>query len=228
LLFMLKEGVPVKGLITDSIKAIRGPRELGSDSAEKDIMGDLSKFLNPALRLILPVIRDHGILNQFVQQVNMNMNPDEVKYQNKKYILPSGMALRHFCETMALVERVERKDAKLFDESKSGVREGATLQIGHTIRVKIEKANLDTPFREAEFHINYNRGVVDMGLEVAQLGMNMGAITHPKNDKGSDILNQWIFADKKWVGFDRCVSELEENPELRNQVMSAIHDQNKT
>jgi RecA/RadA recombinase len=228
LLFMLKEGVPVKGLITDSIKAIRGPREIGSESAEKDIMGDLSKFLNPALRLILPVIRDYKMLNQFVQQVNMNMSPDEVKYQNKKYVLPSGMSLRHFCETMALVERVERKDAKLFDETKSGVRDSAILQIGHTVRVKIEKANLDTPFREAEFHINYNKGVVDLGFEVAQLGMNMGVIIHPKNDKGSDIVNQWMFKDKKWIGFEKCVAELEENPELRRQVMSEIYDADKS
>jgi RecA/RadA recombinase len=224
LLWMLKEGAPIKGLITDSIKAIRGPREIGSDSAEDNVMGDLSKFLNPALRKILPVIRDYGILNQFVQQVNMNMNPDEVKYQNKKYTLPSGMSLRHFCETMCLVERVERKDAKLFDEGKSGVRDTATLQVGHTVRVKVEKANMDTPFREAEFHLHYNRGVVDVGHEVAQLAMNMGAIVHPKNDKGSDIVNQWKFGDKKWIGFDACVAELEENPELRRQVMAAVYE----
>lgn len=225
--YMLEQGAPINYLVIDSIKGLRGPKELGSKSAEDHIMGDLSFFLNPALRQILPVIRGYNICTVFVQQVNMNMDANEVKYQNIKYTIPSGQALKHFCETMALVERLNTKSHKLMDDDMKLIRDIA-VTAGHTIRIKIQKANLDFPFREAEFRINYNKGIVDTGLEIAKLAAGMNVISHPISDKtGKPIAAQWympeIFGDKKWVGFDNLVKEMEESPELQRKVMSHIY-----
>jgi recombination protein RecA len=220
--YLLQEGAPIKGLMIDSIKSIQGPKEQNAESAEKDIMGDMSKFLNPALRNILPVIRQAELMTILIQQVNMNMNPDEVKYQNKKYTIPSGMALKHFCESMILVERVESKDSKIFSEELKGIRD-LPLQEGHTIRAKVEKANLDAPFREAEFRLNYTKGIVDIGLEIAKLAVGLGLIKHPLNDKGAEIVSQWLFKDKKWIGFDKAVTEIETTPELQRAILAEIY-----
>lgn len=224
LAFMLSEGEKIGGLIIDSIKAIKGPKEQASESTEQHIMGDISFFLNPALRKILPVIRDYNLMTIFVQQVTMNMNLDEVKYQNKKWTLPSGQALKHFCEVMALVERVVSKDSKLFSEEKTGIRDVA-VQEGHTVRVRVEKANLDSPFREAEFRINYAKGIVDVGLEVALLGDGLGIISHPISEKtGKPDNARYEFGDKKWHGFDNIVAELETDPGLRREIMAKVYE----
>jgi RecA/RadA recombinase len=217
-----EENAPIKAVVIDSIKSIQGPKEQNAESVEKDIMGDISKFLNPALRNILPIIRKYDLMTIFVQQVNMNMNPDEVKYQNKKWIIPSGQALRHFCESMALVERVESKDSKIFSEETKGIRE-LPIQEGHTVRVRVEKANMDSPFREAEFRLNYRKGLVDPGLEIAMLAKGLGVITHPKNEKGAEIISQWQYNGKKWIGFDKMVAELESTPELQREIMKAVY-----
>lgn len=228
LLYMLKEGAPIKGIIIDSIKGIRGPKEIGAETAEKENMGDLSKFLNPALRQVLPVFREYDIMAIFVQQVNMNLNADEVKYQNKKYVLPSGQAIRHFCETMALVERVTSKDSKIFSEELSSLRD-TDLQEGHTVRVKVEKANLDSPHREAEFVVKYNQGIVNRGAEVFKLAKGTRVIIHPLNDKGSPINTQYVWVDpktgevkKKWIGEKTATDEIEKDPELQRQIAEDV------
>lgn len=227
LLFAMEQGFPVKALIIDSIKGISGPRELAAATVEKDIMGDLSRFLNPALRSLLPVVRKYDLMTIFVQQVSMNMDPDDVKYRGRKWIVPSGQSLKHFCENMVLLERVESKDSKIFDETSQSIRE-LPVQRGHTIRCKVEKANLYKPFREAEFRLDYDLGVVQTGLEVATLAANYGVITHPLNDKGGEIKNQWQFShdgyQKKWIGFASVVDEAEENSELRGKLMAAVEE----
>ncbi len=220
--YAIENGFNCKALIIDSIKGIQGPKEQGMESVSKEIMGDISKALNPALRAILPLIRKHELMTILVQQVNMNMNPDEVRYQNRKWIIPSGQALKHFCETMALIERVESKDSKIFDESMQSIRE-LPVQIGHTIRVRTEKANLDSPFREAELRINYKEGVVDTGLEVVTLAANLGLIKHPLNpETGKEIAAQWVFGNRKWIGFNKVVEECDGNPELQREIMRAV------
>jgi RecA/RadA recombinase len=246
LLYMLKEGAPIKALIIDSIKGIAGPKELKSESSEKDIMGDLSKYLNPSLRSILPVIRKYNLMTIFVQQVNENMNPDEVKYQGIRWKVPSGQALKHFCENMILVEKVIGKETKLFSDSMNQSRE-IPVQEGHSIRVRVDKANLDAPFREAEFQIKYNKGMVNSGLEVAKLATGVGVIYHPlsatvNKKTGQREPNNQLWAvmldDKEVVwealtktdtapgksGYDVMVDDLEAKPELQRKIMAAVHE----
>lgn len=225
--YVLMEGAPIKGLVVDSIKGIVGPKEQKSDSSETDIMGDLSKYLNPALRTTVDLIRRYKLMTIFVQQVNMNMNPDEVKYQNKKWTIPSGQSLKHFCESMALVERVTSKSSKLFSEELKGIRE-LPVQEGHTIRVFVDKDNLGIPFRDAEFRINYTKGVVQPGLEIALLASNLGVVYHPISETtGKPNPQMWAFREDTWRGFDNMVEDLENRPELQREIMSAVYDKSK-
>lgn len=219
--YALHEGAPIQGLIIDSIKGIRGPKEQDAKSSEDTIMGDLSKYLNGSLRLILPIIRKYNLMTIFVQQVNMNMNPDEVKYQNKKWTIPSGQALKHFAETMALIEQVTKKDSKIFDEELKSIRQ-LPVQQGHTIRVRVDKANLDRPFREAEFQIHYDKGVVNTALEVAMLATNLGVVRHPLTDKGTENRLMWEYKDQKWKGINGVIDALESSPELQREVMADV------
>lgn len=224
--YALENGFPCKALIIDSIKGIQGPKEQNIETVEKDFMGDISKFLNPSLRSILPIIRQYEMMTILVQQVNMQMDPNEVA-KGKKWVIPSGQSLKHFCETMALVERVDSKATKLYDEDIQSIRE-LPVQIGHTIRVRVEKANLDSPFREAEFQIHYKKGVVNTALEVAKLGANLGVITHPLNpETGKEIAAHWTVGDQRFIGFDNMVKAIDEDSDLERKIMNGIRELDK-
>ncbi|HKT21749.1 MAG TPA: hypothetical protein VJR06_03890, partial [Nitrososphaerales archaeon] len=181
------------------------------------------------------------IMTIFVQQVNENMNPDEVKYQGIRWKIPSGQALKHFCETMALVEKVVGKDSKIFSEDMDQSRD-IPVQEGHTIRVRVDKANLDSPFREAEFQVKYSSGLVNAGLEVAKLAAGVGAIYHPLSESvnkktGQREPNAQLWAamvdgaevvweaqrEPKKSGWDVMVDDLESKPELQRKIMAAVH-----
>ncbi len=257
LLYMLEQGAPIKYLGIDSIKGIRGPKEVKATSmsstnqigsqgakggAEKMDMGDLSRFLNPALREILPVIRQYNIMTVFVQQVNENMNADEVEYQGIKWKIPCGQALKHFCEHMVLVERINNKDSKIFSDQmilngSPKASSEVSIQEGHTIRATVSKANLDSPFRTAEFQVKYNTGIVNQGLEVAKLATGTGAVYHPfseqtkkeiANKEPPKVNNAWWAAvldgqEVKWNGFDNLVEDLNAKPELQRALMAEVY-----
>jgi len=227
--FALAEGAPYRAIVIDSIKGIQAPKEQVKETVEAYTIGDLSRVLNPAFRSLTPVIRKYDLMHIGVQQVNQNMDADEVKYQNKKYTVPSGQALRHFYETMALVERVTSKDSKSFDPEMAMIND-KQLQTGHTIRVRVEKANLDKPFRDAEFKIDYDKGVVDIGIEVAMLAASLNVLKHPLNPEGKPIMTQWVFdpedksvAPKKWIGFQRASDEISENLDLQMALLRACN-----
>jgi RecA/RadA recombinase len=221
LAYALDQGMPVKILIVDSIKAIVAPKEEALETLADSgkIMGDISRALNPALRSILGTIRKYEISTILIQQVNMNLG-DDSKYV--KYIMPSGMALRHFAETICFIQRPGAKDSKIYDETTQNIREMPS-QVGHTVRVTVEKANLGVPFREAEFRINYERGLVDTGLEIAKLATGLGVVKHPLNDAGKEIMAQWQFGEQKWIGFGKFVDAMESNPDLQREVMTAVY-----
>lgn len=175
----LQEGAPIKCIVIDTIKAIQGPKEQNLDNSESHIMGDMSQYLNKAFRLITPTIRDFRVLLILVQQVVQEMDQLKQK-QGVKWGIPGGMALLHFADYFCLFERIERKDSKSFDESAKMINDNP-MQIGHRVRVKINKNRTGSPFRVGEFDIEYKRGVVNQHAEIADLAINLGIVERPNN-----------------------------------------------
>jgi RecA/RadA recombinase len=223
--FMLREGAPIRALIIDSIKGIRGPKEQQLESVEDGIMMDLSKVLGMCLKKIIEPIRKHNVMTILVQQVNEQLDEAKKKYEGIKWSVPNGQALKHFCEHMALVERVTSKDSKIVSDEIKNISE-KSLQQGHTIRVKVDKANEDKPFREAEFKIDYDRGIVETDFEIAKLAASLGIIHHPVNpETKKPIMNQWAFEStdgtfkKRWIGFAAALEEIVQTPELQDALI---------
>jgi len=54
-------------------------------------------------------------------------------------------------------------------------------QIGHVIMSKVTKNKLSSPFKSAEFSIEYLKGVVDKQEELRVLGAKYGVIQRPNN-----------------------------------------------
>jgi RecA/RadA recombinase len=211
----MDEGFKCRIMAIDSIKSIKGPREADAKSVEDHVIGDLSGLLQKAFRKIVEPIRKFNVLTILVQQVTEEMDMGK-QMQGVKWHVPSGQALKHFSDYMLLVEKVDSKKEKLFDESHKNIQDLPT-QIGHKVRVKIEKNRTGTPHRIAEFRLQYGRGIVDTYLEVATMGVNYGIISRP-----SPVT--YVFNDTKVSGgFEKFATYVKEHPELQREILKEIY-----
>ena len=207
------EPFPLRIAVIDSIKSIRGPKEADKDSVEASIMGDLSQLLQKAFRKIIPPIKQNKILLICVQQVGMEFDQTRVM-QGHKWHVPSGMALMHASDYMILVEKVDSKASKMFDETHTGIS-NMPIQLGHIIRCKVTKNRVGCPNLVAQFRLKYGVGVVDTELEVCELAVNIGVVGRPTQAA-------YEFGGVKVVGIANFVNKVKSSPELLRALIAAI------
>ena len=188
---LLQDGMPLKGVCIDSVKAILYPGDMKEDSTKVTMGGSGAKYLGSALKRLLPVIREFGVTTCLVQQVYEELDP--MKALRNPYKLPDGRALKHFADYMMEVTKVENKKS-ILTEGKNIM--GTDAQIGHKVRVKAKKNRTGAPARVAEFNLYYNSGIGDTADELFDLAVSLGVIFHPPSPttgKPSNML--WQFGD---------------------------------
>jgi recombination protein RecA len=188
---MLQEGAPINGLMIDSVKSIRYPGDIKAKTTDISMGGSGAKYLGPALKGLLPIIRTYSITTLLIQQVYEEM--DQYKKMNNPWIIPDGRALKHFCDYMLQVERVDTKAGRLEEGS---TITGAAFQVGHKVRVKGKKNRVGAPYRVAEFTLRYDTGIVNSEDEIYELGKSLGVIYHPiSTDTGKVNNMMWAFGN---------------------------------
>lgn len=188
---MLQDGAPINGLMIDSVKSIRYPGDLKNKSTDITMGGSGAKYLGPAFKGLLPIVRTYGITTLLIQQVYEEM--DQYKKMNNPWLIPDGRALKHFCDYMLQVERIDTKAGRL-EDGKNMV--GGANQIGHKVRVKGKKNRVGAPYRVAEFSLQYDTGIVDTENEIYELAKSMGIIYHPISpNTGKPNNMMWAFKD---------------------------------
>jgi len=186
---MLQDGAPINGLMIDSVKSIRYPGDHKSKSTDLTRGGSGAKYLGPALKGLLPIIRTYSITTLLIQQVYDEMDP--YKKMNNPFIVPDGKALRHFCDYMIQVDRIDTKAGRL-EEGKTLVN--SAYQIGHKVRCKAKKNRVGAPYRVAEFSLRYDTGIVDTENEIYELAKSLGVIYHPISETTGKVSNMmWAF-----------------------------------
>jgi RecA/RadA recombinase len=211
MLELLQEGAPIRGVVIDSIKAIRYPKEANMKQTTDQKMGGTgASYLPSALKLILPVISDYNLLTFFIQQVTMEIDP--MKALRNPYVITEGKALKHAADLMLEIVKLDTKNGIL--ESGETIT-GAAQQTGHKVRVKVKKNRLGIPARMAQFTYHYDHGIIDTGVEIFELAKSLGVVFHPVNAntgkentmmwqfgnydpiKGEDNMKQFVASDKK-------------------------------
>jgi len=192
---MLQDGAPINGLMIDSIKSIRYPGDVKNKTTDITMGGSGAKYLGPALKGLLPIIRQYNITTYLIQQVYEEMDP--YKKLNNPWIVPDGRALKHFCDYMLQVERVDSKAGRV-EEGKTIA--GGAQQVGHKVRVKGKKNRVGAPYRVAEFTLQYDTGIVNTEEETYELAKSLGVIYHPISENTGRPNNMmWAFADHDHV-----------------------------
>lgn len=211
MLELLQEGAPIKGIVIDSIKAIRYPKESNMKQTTDQKMGGTgASYLPTALKLILPVIAEHNLLTFFIQQVTMEIDP--MKALRNPFVITEGKALKHAADLMLEIVKLDTKNGVI--ETGETIT-GAAQQVGHKVRVKVKKNRLGIPARMAQFTYHYDHGIIDQGGEIFELAKSLGIIFHPKSAttgkentmmwafggydpiKGEDNMKQWVIGNKK-------------------------------
>jgi RecA/RadA recombinase len=207
----LQEGAPIRGIVIDSIKSIRYPKESNMKQTTDQKMGGTgASYLPSALKLILPVIAEHNLLTFFIQQVTMEIDP--MKALRNPFVITEGRALKHAADIMLEIVKLDTKNGVL--ESGETIT-GAAQQTGHKVRVKVKKNRLGIPARMAQFTYHYDHGIIDQGGETFELAKSLGIVFHPVSAttgkentmmwafgnydpiKGEDNMKQWVISSKK-------------------------------
>ncbi len=191
MLEMIQDGCPIRAIAIDSVKAIKYPKDMKKVSTDLTMGGGGASYLGSALKHVTPVIRENNITCVLVQQVYEEM--DQYKKMRNPFIVPDGRALKHFCDYMAQVDKLETKDNIL--ESGENIHGGAA-QIGHKVRVKFKKNRVAAPYRTAQFTLDYDHGIVDTGNELFDLAKSLNIVYHPVNpETGKENVQMWKFGD---------------------------------
>lgn len=216
---MLQQGMPLKAIAIDSVKSIRYPGDYKNKSTDISMGGSGAKYLGPALKGLLPVIRDFNITTLLVQQVYEEL--DQYKAMRNPYKLPDGRALKHFCDYMLQVEKLETKKG-IIEDGKTMI--GSDQQIGHRVRVKSKKNRCGAPYRVAEFTLEYEKGITNITSELISLGKSLGLVYHPISETTGKPSNlYWQFSHYDKIKGEANMGEwIASNKRVQDELYSAI------
>jgi recombination protein RecA len=220
MLEMLQEGAPIKGIIIDSIKAIRYPKETNMKQTTDQKMGGTgASYLPSTLKLVIPVIAEYNLLTFFIQQVTMEIDP--MKALRNPYVITEGRALKHAADLMLEIVKLDTKAGVL--ESADKNIHGGAQQTGHKVRVKVKKNRLGQPARTAQFTYHYDNGIVDTATEIFELAKSLGIVFHPVNpETGKENVQMWAFASYPAIrGEANMLAFVKESPSVQEEIMAA-------
>jgi len=217
----LQEGAPIKGIVIDSIKAIRYPKESNMKQTTDQKMGGTgASYLPSTLKLILPVIAEYNLLTFFIQQITMEI--DAMKALRNPYVITEGRALKHASDIMLEITKLDTKAGVV--ESGETIS-GAAQQTGHKVRIKVKKNRLGVPARMAQFTYHYDNGIIDTDTEIFELGKSLGIIFHPKNpETGKESIQQWQVGKHEPIrGEANMLNFVKSSKIVQEEIMAACY-----
>jgi RecA/RadA recombinase len=222
-----QDGMKLKLVIIDSINMIQGRRSMNADSVMQQQVGDNAATIQEGLRRILPIQRKHRfalILTSHIRSVmdKKAANSTNVYMTHDTAVRPAvSWAVQHHCEYYMFVNPAGGADGKkdlLGNEFKSDAMEdmyGNADRTGHKVRVRMMDSTIGPKGRNAEFTLDYKRGIINVHEEVFQLGVSCGIITKPNN-----VMHE--FGGRSWKGKEAMIQALKEDTQLQKAILQEL------
>jgi RecA/RadA recombinase len=222
-----QDGMKLKLVIIDSINMMQGRRAMNADTVMQQQVGDNAATIQEGLRRILPIQRKHNfalILTSHVRSVmdKKAANAANVYLTHDTAVRPAvSWAVQHHCEYFMFVNPAGGQDGKkdmLGNEfTNSGVEDmyGNKDKTAHKVRVRMMDATIGPKGRNAEFTLDYRRGIINVHEEVFQLGLSCGIITKPNN-----VMHE--FDGKSWKGKEAMLTALKDDPDLQRKILQEL------
>ncbi len=213
-------GRDIKLIIIDSLNAMQGVREMNQKSVEDQFYGDMAMTIQRGLKALIPVIRKYHIALICTTHAKAQMDPQLAKWENS--IKPGvSFAALHSLEYHVQISQNKKKDDKTFDEGAKDMMDKSLLK-AHKIRAVMTASTCSPAGRTAEFTLDYKRGIVNVGEELATMCKNISGVVEMPNNR------TYIFGDQKWSSFDAFANALETDLDLREKVVQAIKKTDQT
>ena len=203
----------IKIIIIDSLNAIIGRRTFKNESVMDQTIGDLAYTLQDGFKMIIPLIRYYKIALLCTGQARGEMDQIE-RNRGKTMKFSVAKGAHHLIEYIVKVEENQRKESYLTDDTKTDMADKKDI-IGHKIKAIMEQSSCSPKGRTAEFTINYKKGIVNIGEEVATLGTNQQVFIRPNN-------RTYEFKDKIFHSRDALIVALENDIVFRDEVINEL------
>lgn len=186
-------------IVIDSVAALVPKGELEGEMGDSK-MGLQARLMSQALRKLTGTINKTGCSCVFINQLREKIG---VMFGNPE-TTTGGNALKYYSSVRLDIRRI------------GAIKESADNILGNRTRVKVVKNKVAPPFKQVEFDIMYGQGISKSG-EVLDIGVEMNII----QKSGS-----WFSYkdDKLGQGRDAVKTLLEDNPELMEEIESAIKE----
>jgi len=196
---MLIRSGAIDVIVVDSVAALVPKAEIEGEMGEAQ-MGLQARLMSQALRKLTAIVSKSGTSLIFINQIREKIG---VLFGNPE-TTTGGRALKFYSSIRIDIRRI------------ASLKDGDTV-VGSRTKVKVVKNKVASPFRQAEFDINYGEGIsregelLDMGLE-AKLVEKSGA---------------WLSYGDLRIGQGRENAKqfLKENPELANEIETKLRRQ---
>jgi len=185
-------------LVIDSVAALVPKAEIEGDMGDAHV-GLQARLMSQALRKLTGVISNTGTTVFFINQIRMKIG---VSFGSPE-TTPGGNALKFYASVRLDVRRIGQ------------VKEGETIT-GNQTRVKVAKNKVAPPFKQAEFEIEYGRGV-HYEADLIDLGVGFGLIE--KN-------GAWFSHEGEKIGQGKAkaAATLEEDPDRAKRIEEGIRE----
>jgi recombination protein RecA len=193
---MLIRSGAIDVIVIDSVAALVPKAEIEGEMGEAQ-MGLQARLMSQALRKLTAIVSKSGTSLIFINQIREKIG---VMFGNPE-TTTGGRALKFYSSIRIDIRRI------------ASIKDGEVV-VGSRTKVKVVKNKVASPFRQAEFDINYGEGIsrtgelLDMGIE-AKLVEKSGA---------------WISYGDLRIGQGRENAKqfLKDNPELADELEAKL------
>lgn|SRR3990167_6975 len=186
-------------IVLDSIADIQPPAESNRGFEEMEVAA-LARFLPRALRILRPMLERSNTALVCINHLRDGMNGGQPSY-------PGGRAYKHNLDIAIKLHPCGGAEDTLFDDKKE--------KIGHKVLATVEKCRFSVNKHKAEFWLDFTRGVVKTGEELASIAAGYGIVERPNN-------RNWVYNGELTVGAANFGKKLEANPELMKEILGKI------
>lgn len=183
-------------VVVDSVAALVPKAELEGNMGDQ-FMGLHARLMGQAMRKLKGVISKSRTAVIFINQIREKMN---TMPGASNEVTPGGRALKFYSSVRIDIRRI-------------GAVKDKEEKIGNETKVKVIKNKLAPPFKEANFHIIFNKGIDRVG-DILDNGVKCGVI-----EKGGAGL---AFDGDKLGHRLAAISMLEDNKELFKKIEDRV------
>lgn len=192
----LLESKEVGLIVVDSVASLIPQAELDGELQDSTI-GLQARLMSKFMRRTSSLIRKSNCALVFINQLRANIGGYGAQPATTT---TGGNALKYYASVRIDIART------------GAIKEGEQI-IGQTIKAKIVKNKVASPFKECEFYLIYGEGISNE-REILEVAIKQGIISKS---------GAWIsYGENKWQGLEKARVFLKENPQIKEELYAQL------